>query len=172
MPKLSYPLFSKDNLIQSFNKNSLKLNTHFLEFQKKSKSFAQQISLLFNICMKEKTKQLKAQISQAIASVENVGKLTEKKSIEKKIKSLAKDLEKLIQKEDKKKQKEEKKALKKAEKEASKKPKTKEEPKTETKAAPAAAKAPAVKKAEPKAEPDADAAKNLKAEVWKASDKK
>ena len=48
--------------------------------------------------MKEKTKDLSGKIGQALASITEIGDLSEKKAISKKIKSLAKDLEKLITK--------------------------------------------------------------------------
>lgn len=141
--------------------------------------------------MKEKTKQLKAEISKGLGAVAEIGGLVEKKSIRKKIAALADDLRKLLKKDAKKKEKEAAKAEKKQEK-AKKKPEKKAKPgkKAKPESKPVVAPAPpkeakpqsgktaarSPKKAQPRAvkapkpaDTPAEPATNLKAEVWKAS---
>lgn len=134
--------------------------------------------------MKEKTKQLKAEISKGLAAIAEIGDLVDKKTIRKKITALADDLRKLLKKDAKKKEKETAKAKKKAGKTEKKakvtKPKKEEESPIQAKPQTAKAGAPKgrpAKKDAPskgaapviKPQKTAESAKSLKAEVWKTS---
>lgn len=116
--------------------------------------------------MKEKTKQLKAEISKSLAAITEIGGQVEKKSIRKKITALAEDFRKLLKKDAKKKEKEAAKAEKKAakaEKKGSKGEEKSKKPQAKQAAAPAEEKKEAAASSDP--------VKNLKAEVWKTSSK-
>lgn len=113
--------------------------------------------------MKEKTKQLKAEISKSLAAITEIGDQVEKKSIRKKITALAEDFRKLLKKDARKKEKEAAKAEKKAAKAEKKGGEKSKQPQSKKAAAPAEGKKEVAQ--------SADQVKNLKAEVWKSSSK-
>jgi len=145
--------------------------THFFwKFRKKNNPLRHNISL----GMKEKTKQLKAEISKSLSAISEIGDRVEKKSISKKISALAEDLRKLFKKEaakqEKKAAKAEKKAAKKA-KEVAKKAKEPQAKKVKAPESPAKKEVSAPSEAKKQAPEAAEPVKNLKAEVWNGSSK-
>jgi|GEM_PF-1075983 len=149
------------------------LTRFFWKFRKKNNPLQHNIP----IGMKEKTKQLKAEISKSLSAITDIGERVEKKSIRKKIAALAEDLRKLLKKETKKKEKEAAKAVKKAgkaEKKAAKKVKAPVSGKAEAGNGQPVKKSTASKSGTATAAVKKEAAEtavNLKAEVWKSSDK-